>query len=243
MIDLLAVLALGSAEPTEFTITIPVSPDTAQGQQLIARRAVEHCRGRYPQLGRYRFRGLEHIGPGTAGNSSFEVRQELLCLDAPPPAVAGPPPAPADWRPSADDERMISALTERYFALVDAGDAEQVQRLWSEGEREMVPLEDRAASIAEFRRRAGTPGRHRIVKTTWYVNPQGAPRPGVYVAVDYERIYSGLHMNCGYLIWFREAADRYVLTREETAVVERGGSDPSAEGLADIRRQMHCDGR
>jgi hypothetical protein len=240
MIGLVVMLSLAAAEPESFTVTIPVSPETAEGRLLIARRAAEHCRGRYPQLGRYRFEGRERLG--AEGASSFEVRQELHCLDLPPPVVSAPP-APAGWRSTAQDEERVSALTQHYFALVDAGDAEQVHRLWSEGEREATPLADRAAAIEAFRRQAGRPGAHRIVRTTWYVNPQNAPRPGIYVAVDYERSYSGLHLNCGYLVWFREAEDRYILLREDTAILARDGSDHSAESLAELRRQMRCDGR
>lgn len=244
MIGLLALLAF--AQPTEFTLTLPASPETVEGQRLIAARAVEHCRGRYPRLGRYRFTGRERVGADAAPEASFEVRQELICLDSPPgPSLASPSPPPAseDWRPTREDHQFVTALSERYFALVDRGDADQVQLLWTDSERQATPLAERAADLAEFRRVAGAPGRHSVVAVTWYVNPAGASRPGVYAAVDYERRYSGLVLNCGYLVWFRTAPDRYELVREETNRMVRDAADPAPERLAELRRQMRCDGR
>jgi hypothetical protein len=221
-----------------FTLVMPVSPETEEGARLIARRAIEICRGKYPKLGRYRFKGSEPAKGSTGFAARFEVRMELSCLDG-PPEVASAEPAPADWKPSIIDEKMAAEMTHRYFALVDAGDGAGVHALWSRANQEMTPLPERQVSIRKFREVAGVPTGHRILKLTWYVNPQGAP--GVHVAVDYERTYRGLAFNCGYLVWFREPSGRLVLIREETNFLTRKVAESfSVEKVAEARALMRC---
>ncbi|HTU10501.1 MAG TPA: DUF4019 domain-containing protein [Allosphingosinicella sp.] len=220
-------------------MTIPVSPETADGQRLLAMRAIEICGTRYPVPGRYRFVGNERVAPdGTRGSSTFEVRQELTCSDTPP----SPPtevPAPADWRASARDEADARAATMAYFAAVDAGDAARVLAMMPLARRAEENVASRAEAMRTFRAEAGTPGAHRIIALSWYVNPASAPRPGIYVAADFERVYSGLAAVCGYVVWYRDEAGRYSLMREETAVVPRtAGSTPAA--LAQARAMARC---
>lgn len=239
----LAILAsLMGTEPGEFTIVIPVRPESQEGQRLITSRAAQLCGGLYPQLLRYRFSGDEALAPAGGRSSRFEVVQQFACLDAPPPPAAGAP-VPSDWQPTAEDERQVRTLTEQYFLAVDVGDASRVHQFWSASQREETSLETRASELADFRRQAGAPGTHRIAKMTWYVNPQGAPRPGVYVAVDYERDYARFALNCGYLIWFMEGAGHFVLTREETSVLARDDVGPSPNAPSELRTIMQCEGR
>lgn len=235
----LAGWAAVAAGPDDFTMTIPVSPETPEGRRLIALRAIEICRGRYPLLARYRFSGNERVAPDGSRSSSFEVNQEMTCSDA-PPAPSADRPAPADWQASPGDEAEARAATLAYFRAVDAGDAARVYGMLSADNRATETLEDRTETIRAFRAQAGTPGAHRIVALTWYVNPPSAPRPGIYVAADYERSYSGLLVNCGYLVWFREGPGRYALVREETGIVARGSIPDTPADLAQARAMARC---
>lgn len=223
--------------PDDFTFVMPVSPETGEGQRLIAVRAIEICNGRYPQLGRYRFSGLEQLSSSNPQPARFEVRQELSCLDAPPKPPSAEQPVPADWQPSAEDIRLVNEQTWRYFAAVDAGRSHQIEAMLNRGLREADTPEQRSADLAQFRRDAGTPGPHRIIKLTWYVNRDQAP--GVYAAVDFERSYSGMLGNCGYLIWFREAAGRYVLSRIESSQAMRQDSRPTPSP-EQLRAMLRC---
>jgi hypothetical protein len=232
----LAAVALG---PNDFTITIPISPDTPEGQRLVATRAQEICGSRYPIGGRYRFTGDERISPQGDRLSSFQVRQELTCSDTPPFAPSGDR-APDGWQPSERDTREILALSQRYFAAVDGGDAEAAHAMWSVDQQAETPVAERRRGIEEFRRQAGPSGADPRMRLTWYVNPDGAPRPGIYVAADYERSYANLALNCGYLIWYREGDARYRLTRQENTIVARTATPLSAEQLAPVRQQSRC---
>jgi hypothetical protein len=234
-----ALLALLHAGPDDFRLTIPVSPETAEGRRLLAERAGQICAGRYPVLARYRFSGREQVGPDGRRGGLYDVSQELGCAGRPPP-VSVETPAPADWRASENDEADARAATERYFAAVDAGDPARVHAMWSASQQAATSLEQRAAELRGFRAQAGRPGRHLIAGLTWYVNPDGADRPGIYVAADYERGYSGLYVNCGYLVWFREAPGRYELIREETGIVGAGDAPNSPEEVAQVRSLARC---
>jgi hypothetical protein len=227
------------AGPDDFSMTIPVSPETPEGQRLIALRAVQICGSRYPRLTRYRFTGSEHASPAGARTSSFQVHQELTCTDT-PPAAGTDTPAPSDWQASAQDEADVRAATMAYFGAVDAGDAARLHGMMSTERQADESLESRTEALRAFREEAGTPGTHRIVALTWYVNPQNAPRPGIYVAADFERAYSGLLINCGYLVWFREAGGRYTLVREENNVVARRNVSDATVDLAQLRAMTHC---
>lgn len=235
----LAILAAAAQGSNDFTLVMPVSPETPEGQRLLADRARQICGPLYPVPGRYRFSGRERVSPDGRRSGQFEVVQELTCADS-PPVAAVEEPAPADWRATARDEEDARAATMRYFAAVDAGDAIRVQAMWSPAQQAEMPLEVRSAQLRRFREEAGRPGAHRIARLTWYVNPPGAPRPGIYVAADYERAYSGLRFNCGYLIWFRQSEGRYVLIREETSTANARDVEDSPEAIAQARTLSRC---
>lgn len=228
-------LAMGG--PDDFTLVMPMRPDTPEGQRRLAERAMQICGSRYPVMERYRFAGTEAL----QGNAEprYEVRQELTCSDAGPPAQAGEA-APADWQASEQDVREITALTRRFFAAIDSGDAETAHGLWSDDLQAETPLDERRRGIEAFRQQAGLPGAAPVTRLTWYVNPEGAPRPGIYVAVDYERFYANLTMNCGYLIWYREADGRYRLTRQEDSVMARSAGTAAADQLVQLRQSSRC---
>ncbi len=229
-----------AAGPDDFTLTIPVSPETPEGRRLISIRAMEICGTRYPDLARYRFTGDERIAPDGTRSSSFEVHQQLTCSDAPPPAAQADAPAPADWQASPGDEAEARAATMAYFTAVDAGDSDRVYAMLNAGQREMETREARGEALRAFLAQAGRPDTHRIVALTWYVNPPSAPRPGIYVAADYERSYSGLLANCGYLVWYREGPGRYSLVREETGIIARGSVPDTPADLAQARALARC---
>lgn len=235
LIAILGLLAL--AGPDDFTLVMAERPDSAEGQRRLLEHATQICGARYPSMARYRFTGTESLQGATTPR--YEVRQELTCSDAPPAAQTGQA-VPADWQPSEPEVREIEALTRRFFTAIDSGDAETAHSLWSENQQAETPLAERRRDIEAFRQQAGRTSAPPVTRLTWYVNPAGAPRPGVYVAVDYERSYANLTMNCGYLVWYREGEGRYRLTRQENMVVARNAGTPSADELAQLRQASRC---
>jgi hypothetical protein len=222
-------------QPQTFSMQLPVSPETPEGQRLVALRALELCAGQFPQLGRYRFAGDERVGASPRSPASFTILQELTCTDAPPEPPVGVS-LPAGWQPSEADTHAATAATERYFAAVDSGDAAALDAMSSAGHREGTSAAERAARLATFRSEAGRPGQHRIVRVTWYVNPEGAA-PGAYAAVDFERQYQNFSVSCGYVAWQRQGDGSLSLIREETGNAPR---EVPGVSMAEVRASLRC---
>jgi hypothetical protein len=231
----IALALFASSQPATLVLELPVSPETPEGQRLVAAGALSHCRGKFPVIGRYRFEGTEAVGTNAP---RFRFEAEISCTDtAPPPpsAVAAPR---ADWQPSAEDSRRVEAATRAYFAAVDAGDVARLESMMSTGHRDTSTAADRRAANAEFRQMGGRPKEHRILRTTWYVNPPGV-EPGAYVAVDFDRQYENLAVSCGYVAWHRQPDGSFLLVREESGHAPRTAST-SPDEIVRLRAMLRC---
>lgn len=233
---LIALVLWTVGQPGTLVMELPVSPETPEGELLVAQRAIAHCAGKYPLIGRYRFEGTQVQG---AAGAKYRYETEISCLDRPPeraPATAAA--VPADWKASAQDVERLEAATRAYFAAVDAGDIARIESMMTAGQRDVSTTADRRATNAEFRRAGGRPGEHRIVRITWYVNPPGA-EPGAYAAVDFDRRYAKLAVSCGYVAWRREGDGSYRLVREEIGQAPRTASMSPGE-MSRLRAMLRC---
>jgi hypothetical protein len=212
-----------------------------EGQLLVAQEAQRRCRPLYPHLGRYRFEGTEKVGQSPS-RPEWKVSQQVTCGSRPAAEPAAAAPVDSNWQPTPELARQIRESTLAYFDLVDAGDPARSHALWSASNREMRPLDEWRAELQSARARAGKPLGHRVAKLTWYVNPEHAPEPGIYVAADYEKKYEKLAANCGYLIWFRAPSGQFVIVREESGVLEKAqAAGLSRETMAEVRKQLRCE--
>lgn len=108
----------------------------------------------------------------------------------------------------------IRKLTESHFRLLTTGQFDaalaQVDPSGMGGDAAgWVKSEQSFQSIS------GAPVSMTILKVTVYDNPQGAPRPGLYVAADFRNAYANVPFQCGYLMWFREPNGTFRITRQE----------------------------
>lgn len=237
----LAAPVAASPPDKSFTMKMSVRPDTAEGQLLLAREAYRRCAPLLPQPGRYQFEGVQQLGKKTQKPITWKVRQQFTCGSAPPTPVQTPAAVDPNWQPTPEIDRAIRDATIRYFALVDAADGMRAHAIWSASNRAMTPLAERQALLSSSRKTAGEPLGHRIDKLTWYVNPEGADTPGLYVAVDYEKRYRNLALSCGYLMWFQEADGRFVLVREESGTLTKAHAATMSQNiLAEVRTQLRC---
>jgi hypothetical protein len=234
LILLLAAGVIAEGEKRSFTMELTVSPETPEGAAEVAMKAIEICDGLYPHLGHYKFTGNERVS-GEPETPKFTIQQDVTCLSSPPVADTSSPADPA-WKATEADERQVLDLTKRYFALADREEAGPIHLLWTPENREMVPPGDLAERLKQRHEKLGSPSGHLSTKITWYVNPDRAPRPGIYVAVDYELEYPGNAFNCGYLVWFRNSDGSYLIVREESGLL----SQSDAAGLSPEKRaEMH----
>lgn len=236
---LVALAPTVSTATRSFTLTMSVRPDTAEGQTLLAREAGRRCAPLGASSGRYRFKGSERVDIGRVKPVKWRVHQEFTCgtvAETASNVVAVDP----NWEPTPAIEQYVRDATQSYFALVDAGDGQQVHARWNAANQNLTPLRDRQVQLDRFRSLAGAPGGHRILKLTWHVNPDGV-EPGAYVAVDYEKRYARLAMHCGYIVWHRQPDGRFLLVREELGTLKKAqAAKMSPATIAELRAQLRC---
>jgi hypothetical protein len=141
----------------------------------------------------------------------------------------------ADDTPTPVEATEVERLGERYLGHLDRGEYDQAHAMFSADMRRMAPLRDWRETMRASRAGWGAlEGRERV-KITGYRDPKNAPRPGLYIAVDYVSRYADLAQHTQYLVWHREReGDAFVLIRHETNAVEKqaaaqGASHPGAE--------------
>ncbi|MCY4598330.1 MAG: hypothetical protein OXF27_00195 [Acidobacteria bacterium] len=73
-----------------------------------------------------------------------------------------------------------------------------------------------------------------------YVDPPGAPEPGIYVATDLEVSYENL-VACGYFVWLEDADGTLRITRRDVGEIDRAVmSKMTAPQLAKVRSDFRC---
>jgi hypothetical protein len=200
----------------------------AEALLVVARASSSVCGQREARPGKYRFQSVEPVGGAAAeaapapspapATATFEFLQEVACVAPAPSAAEGG--APRVYSEQEKDQAATDALdgTERYFRLLGEGNVDEAwkdlnrasgtwnESSWKQGKR-------------DFQAMAGALHRIEITKVTVYENPQGAPEPGLYAAADYRNIWLNVPLQCGYLMWHRNAGGELLIMREESGHV------------------------
>ena len=148
--------------------------------------------------------------------------------------------ADQSWRPTDAQRQTIETVTQDYFALRDAGKAEQAYALISPRQKQNLPLPTFTRLIEEFNLKSGTPQGRTLRKVTWYKDtPQAGP--GLYVAVDYSSRFENLALHCGYVVWQEQPDGSFLQVREESNVIDNAMmAKLKPEQLESIRAQFRC---
>lgn len=209
----------------------------------IAHAAKAICRGAAPVLGRYRYAAKEQLGGGALARvaPSFRFVQEVECTR--PAAVvqnttqAATPLNPDEAarmreRGRAETLQFFKLLTEKKFAeaLIKLGPG-------------AVP-EDGDAWIREkrkFQETAGSSSKVDVLEVTVYENPAGAPKPGIYIAADFQNAYRNVPYECGYLMWHLGDDKKLLVTRSEVGHVTAStlSTIPEAQ-RPELLKRMRC---
>ncbi len=144
------------------------------------------------------------------------------------------PALASEYVPSAADSAEIQRLSARYLEHVDRKEYDAAHAMFSDEMRAMAPLREWRTFMREEPRNWGKLEQREQTNVTWYNNPPDAPRPGLYVAVDYVSRYANLAQHTQFLVWYRERDGLpFALTRNETNAVDKasaakGASHPGA---------------
>jgi hypothetical protein len=218
------------------TITVKGETDPLVVAPRLQPRAAELCGSAGYHFGRYTFSASEAVdGPAAGEPPSLTLVQDVACGPRPPQP---PPPAPAPALSETEAGQLqptIQALSDRYFAAVDAERHAEAFAMADEAMTAGATLEEWTAREQQRRSVTGALRSRQIARLTWYSNPAGVPF-GHYAAVDYVASHE-LQDECGYLIWYRPTgAVDFHLVRQELIYL-------SPEIDADTRaalRQQHC---
>lgn len=197
-------------------------------EAAVATDARRRCGGGELLFGKFIY--AQQVSRGGAAGAVTSYRREIMCHPAP---VSGVTPAEPDWAATPADDAAARAAAEALFAAYDRGDAEAVLALQDRA----AILADTAERVAGWRTRAGR-GRRVIGRVTWYVNPAAAPKPGVYVALDWHAEYDRLAVGCGYVVLYRRAGG-YRVMREETNMLRKDQAS-TPDQLARARATLPC---
>jgi Protein of unknown function (DUF4019) len=140
----------------------------------------------------------------------------------------------ADYAPGAADTAEMQRLSAEYLGHLDRGEYEKAHAMYSAEMRAMAPLREWRKFVSESAAAWGALERRDQANVTWYLDPANAPRPGLYVAVDYVSRYANLAQHTEFLVWYRELEGMpFVLARHEINAVDKksaakGASHPAA---------------
>ena len=214
------------------------------GQEELLAKAREVCGGKSAGYGKFEFEVSEAVSPTTAEKRPFVLKQNIACgatASAPPP-IESSANRDAQWRPTADQVKLVEHQTYAYFAAKDGRKYTAAYEQLSSSQKKTTSFE-RWSSIAEdFNSKAGEVRRRSIKKVTWYKNPAQA-EPGIYAAVDFSSQFANAGIHCGYVVWLEQTDGSFLLVREEQNFIDKTTEKKlKPDELEKVRAQFGCKG-
>jgi hypothetical protein len=241
-----------SLGPRQFRLILvnPAILEVSKAQNMLLPKARELCQGLEPILGHYEFSSRAPIDGQVPSNepTEFQLTQDVSCgADSATPQIGSARNSAfgvvkTDQQQSLED--FVRASSIAYLLQRSEGAFEQAYGAFSEVMRTFQTIEEWKKQNSDFNAAAGERKSTSIWRITVYDNPPDAPEPGIYVAADYESEFERVPFQCGYLIWFQSAGERFVITREESGSLPLNQIERlPKEQISEIRRQFGCPAR
>jgi hypothetical protein len=197
-----------------------------------ARQAAEICKGSDIRWGE--FSSIAKLGKNPVSEPApvAGYTHEFRCVPVDQTNYA---PAPADWQPSTADQADARRIFETYYAHRDAGEFAAALAMFAPDV--ISNSENWGAEMRGTNKKLGS-GKRRITAITWYVNPEGAPHPGIYAAIDFVGEFPNTYVYCGYIALYRRGAGSYAITREEQNIFSHGDGSADPTQVAQMRASM-----
>jgi hypothetical protein len=120
------------------------------------------------------------------------------------------------WRPTEHQIAQLHKTMEDFFNAKDAGRAIDAYALLAD-QNKTQKLPEFTEQILKFNLLAGSTKDRRIVKITWTMDPDLAPAPGVYAALDVVSKFENIDRFCGVLILYQPpSGNTFQVMREES---------------------------
>jgi hypothetical protein len=235
MLGLAALPTITIDQTTEGYVAKIATFDVRQQAEVdaeIDRRAASVCADRDIYWGK--FRSLTKIGKNPRAEPAPVTGyiKQFSCVAR---EQASYPAPPSDWKATSADERDAVAVLNSYYARRDRGDFMGALAMFEPGV--LGDLASWSAEQAATNKKIGK-GSRRVTGVTWYVNPDTAPHPGIYVAIDFVGDFPSTYFYCGYLALYRRGPGSYEITREEQNMFTHGDGNPDPAQLEQMRGAM-----
>ena len=231
-----------STDTFELILKNDVPLEISQAQSSIYPSAIQLCKEKKPSFGKYSFDGSEPISED-AEASSFTFQQEIKCTDEVAATVA-----PKKLDLSISQEEAIKSetkkMTERFLLAKESGEFKKAYDLLGQGMKSITEFPVWQSKESKyFNKGLGKLVSRDIWRITLYNNPPNSPKPGLYIAADYENSYEKTPIHCGYVMWFQPSVD----SGELTVMREEYGNIPDdilnkipKENLQNVRKRIGC---
>jgi hypothetical protein len=190
--------------------TFPVAQLTPVSNRISA-LAKQRCGRLSARMGRYKyFTSTDARGRAALTN----YRASFTCYD---PATDPYQRAPADWKPSAQDQADLTAFAQRYMGLLDRSDYLAGMPMMES----ILEIEkDEWLSVPNMlKQHSGGQGRWTLQTLGWVNNPEGAAHPGRYAFVKVTATYPKIAAYCGTLVIYRQRPGSYLITQQNLSVI------------------------
>ncbi len=196
-----------------FVAVVPTFPVTQLKSisDEISALAKQRCGRLTARMGRYKyFTGTDSQGRAALNN----YRASFTCYD---PATDPYERAPADWKPSAQDQADLTAFAQRYMSLLDRADYLAGMPMMES----ILEIEkDEWLSVPNMlKAHAGGKGSWTLQTLGWVNNPEGASHPGRYAFVKVTGSYPKIAAYCGTLVIYRQRPGSYLITQQNLGVI------------------------
>ncbi|HEY5338461.1 MAG TPA: DUF4019 domain-containing protein [Rhizomicrobium sp.] len=142
------------------------------------------------------------------------------------------------WRPSVEQSTLVEKTARDYFAAKDADRTEDAYRYLAKIDAKDQPFDQYAADLKKFNAQSGPVIERRLIKVTWTKDPQQAPMPGVYAAIDMASRFANIDRHCGYVVLYQEpAGGGFSVMREESNFIDNS----SAAGIERVHGAASLD--
>lgn len=121
----------------------------------------------------------------------------------------------SDWKPSLEMEDNANEVFRKYFEHIHSSNFKSSYSMHTKMFREQTSFPNWKKHKSIFIKDAGNFILHDDIKTTWYKDPENAPKKGIYSAKNYNCKYQNLQVCAGTLILYSKDGLKFEVMREE----------------------------
>lgn len=213
-------------------------------QSIIFQGAKEICKDLIPALSKYEFKSFSELASNEKATDleEFYFLQHVKCAEEIPVSVAEPILELSELQ-----ERTLKGsvknLTLQYLLDKNKAKYSKAYSMLTVNMQELSSFEKWKRRESNFTQQVGNVLHTDVWRMTIYNNPSNSPRPGVYIAADYESEFENSPVSCGFVIWFasNENLETFRVMREEYGNISQEIFFKLTDtDLPKVRQQIGC---